>query len=91
MYQKCKKKLIQQNLILPFSSLQGVIRSLNEQKKLNQVYCTETRPYNQGARLTAYELVYEKMNASLICDSMVAACIMQHKVNLIYWISLYMN
>ncbi|XP_046609966.1 methylthioribose-1-phosphate isomerase isoform X2 [Neodiprion virginianus] len=51
----------------------GVIRTLHADKKLEQVYCTETRPYNQGARLTAYELVHEKMPATLICDDMVAA------------------
>ncbi|KAL4708313.1 hypothetical protein ACJJTC_007719 [Scirpophaga incertulas] len=51
----------------------GVIRSLNESKKLEHVYCTETRPYNQGARLTAYELVHEKIPATLIVDSMVSA------------------
>lgn len=39
----------------------------------DHVYCTETRPYNQGARLTAYELVHEKIPSTLICDSMVAA------------------
>lgn len=38
----------------------------------DQVYCTETRPYNQGARLTAYELVYEKIPSTLIVDSMVS-------------------
>lgn len=38
-----------------------------------RVYCTETRPYNQGARLTAYELVHDKIPATLICDDMVAA------------------
>lgn len=37
------------------------------------VYCTETRPYNQGARLTAYELVHDKIPATLVCDSMVSA------------------
>lgn len=37
------------------------------------VFCTETRPYNQGARLTAFELVHEKIPATLIVDSMVAA------------------
>lgn len=37
------------------------------------MYCTETRPYNQGARLTAYELVHDKIPATLIVDSMVAA------------------
>ncbi|KAG7211325.1 hypothetical protein KM043_010621 [Ampulex compressa] len=51
----------------------GVVRSLYKENKLEHVYCTETRPYNQGARLTAYELVYEKMPATLICDDMVAA------------------
>ena len=40
---------------------------------MNRVYCTETRPYNQGARLTAYELVHEKMPATLITDSMAAS------------------
>ncbi|XP_069675614.1 methylthioribose-1-phosphate isomerase [Periplaneta americana] len=51
----------------------GVIRSLHSLKRLEHVYCTETRPYNQGARLTAYELVHEKIPATLVCDSMVAA------------------
>lgn len=37
------------------------------------VYCTETRPYNQGARLTAFELVHDKIPATLICDSAVSA------------------
>lgn len=36
------------------------------------MYCTETRPYNQGARLTAFELVHDKIPATLILDSMVA-------------------
>lgn len=38
-----------------------------------RVYFTETRPYLQGARLTAYELIYDKIPATLICDNMVAA------------------
>jgi len=50
----------------------GVVRRLHEMKRLEHVYCTETRPYNQGARLTAYELVHEKIPATLILDSMVA-------------------
>ncbi|KYN17519.1 PREDICTED: methylthioribose-1-phosphate isomerase [Trachymyrmex cornetzi] len=51
----------------------GVIRSLHKKGRLEHVYCTETRPYNQGARLTAYELVHDKIPATLICDDMVAA------------------
>lgn len=45
-----------------------------------QVYCTETRPYNQGARLTAFELVHDKIPATLIVDSMVAAVMKQRNV-----------
>jgi len=51
----------------------GVVRKLKEMGKLEHVYCTETRPYNQGARLTAFELVHDKLPATLIVDSMVAA------------------
>lgn len=59
----------------------GVVRSLHAQKKLDHVYFTETRPYNQGARLTAYELVHEKIPSTLIADSMVAALMKTKKVN----------
>ena len=40
---------------------------------LNHAFCTETRPYNQGSRLTAFELVYEKIPSTLITDSMAGA------------------
>ncbi|CDR44182.1 CYFA0S14e00562g1_1 [Cyberlindnera fabianii] len=39
--------------------------------KMSRAYPLETRPYNQGARLTAYELVYENIPSTLITDSMV--------------------
>lgn len=51
----------------------GIIRSLHKMNYLDHAYCTETRPYNQGARLTAFELVYEKIPATLITDSMAGA------------------
>ena len=50
----------------------GIIRSMNESGRLTHAYCTETRPYNQGARLTAYELVFEGIPSTLVCDSMVS-------------------
>ncbi|CAH1773999.1 unnamed protein product [Owenia fusiformis] len=50
----------------------GVMRSLVKNGCLEHAFCTETRPYNQGSRLTAYELVQDKISASLICDSMAA-------------------
>lgn len=59
----------------------GVVRGLWEMGRLEHVYCTETRPYNQGARLTAYELVYEKIPSTLICDSMAAALMKRKKIS----------
>uniref|UniRef100_A0A060T545 Methylthioribose-1-phosphate isomerase n=1 Tax=Blastobotrys adeninivorans TaxID=409370 RepID=A0A060T545_BLAAD len=56
----------------------GIIRSLHEQGVLSHAYCLETRPYNQGSRLTAYELVYDGIPATLITDSMAAALLRQH-------------
>ncbi|KAK5164116.1 S-methyl-5-thioribose-1-phosphate isomerase [Saxophila tyrrhenica] len=51
----------------------GVIRSLHAQSSLQRAFCTETRPYNQGSRLTAFELVHDKIPATLITDSMASA------------------
>lgn len=50
----------------------GVVRSLHALARLKRVYCTETRPFNQGSRLTAYEAVAEGIPATLITDSMAA-------------------
>ena len=50
----------------------GVVRTLHETGRLEHVYCTETRPYNQGARLTAYEIVHDNIPGTLVCDSMGA-------------------
>ena len=51
----------------------GVIRALHERGKLEHAFCTETRPYNQGCRLTAFELVFEQIPATLVCDSMASS------------------
>ncbi|RAL63339.1 hypothetical protein DID88_003764 [Monilinia fructigena] len=51
----------------------GIIRSLHKMNYLEHAYCTETRPYNQGSRLTAFELVFEKIPSTLITDSMAGA------------------
>lgn len=42
---------------------------------LEHVYPCETRPYNQGAKLTTYELDYEKIPFTLICDNMASSLI----------------
>jgi methylthioribose-1-phosphate isomerase len=50
-----------------------VIRSLHANGSLQHAFCTETRPYNQGSRLTAFELVHDSIPATLITDSMASA------------------
>lgn len=59
----------------------GVIRSLHENGKLGEVYVDETRPYLQGARLTAFELMKDGIPATLICDSVAASLMAQGKVD----------
>ncbi|KAM5547179.1 methylthioribose-1-phosphate isomerase [Rosa sericea] len=59
----------------------GVIRSLHTEGVLERAYCTETRPFNQGSRLTAFELVHDNIPATLIADSAAAALMKDGKVN----------
>ena len=49
----------------------GVIRAAIEAGKRISVYCTETRPFLQGARLTAWELKKDHIPVTLLTDSMV--------------------
>lgn len=49
----------------------GVVRAAWEQGKQISVVVPETRPFLQGARLTAWELVKEGIPATLVTDSMV--------------------
>jgi len=51
----------------------GIIRSLHSRNLLQHAFCTETRPYNQGSRLTSFELVFEGIPSTLIADSMAGA------------------
>ncbi|OVA08329.1 Initiation factor 2B-related [Macleaya cordata] len=59
----------------------GVIRALHTEGVLERAFCTETRPYNQGSRLTAFELVHDKIPATLIADSAAAALMKAERVN----------
>lgn len=58
----------------------GVVRALHEQGRLQRVLCTETRPYNQGGRLTAFELQHDRLPVTLIADSAAAAAMRHHRV-----------
>lgn len=62
----------------------GIIRTVHEklaksvsgeQFWFEKAYPLETRPYNQGAKLTTYELQYEQIPFTLICDNMATSLI----------------
>ena len=59
----------------------GVVRTLYSRGSLEHCYFTETRPYNQGARLTACELLHDGIPSTLLCDSMVAMAMGRYGVD----------
>mmetsp|Transcript_58855 Transcript_58855/g.166037 ORF Transcript_58855/g.166037 Transcript_58855/m.166037 type:complete len:393 (-) Transcript_58855:21-1199(-) len=59
----------------------GIVRSLHARGALERVYACETRPYNQGARLTAYEILADNLPGTLICDSMAGLLMAQGGVD----------
>ena len=48
----------------------GVIREAHSKGRIKKVFVDETRPALQGARLTTWELVRDKIPAVLVCDNM---------------------
>ncbi|HEY9126915.1 MAG TPA: S-methyl-5-thioribose-1-phosphate isomerase [Acidobacteriaceae bacterium] len=58
----------------------GVIRGAVEAGKQVHVYADETRPFLQGARLTAWELMEDGIPTTVICDNMSAALMRQGKI-----------
>ena len=58
----------------------GVIRSAVEQGKHIHVYADETRPFLQGARLTAWELMADGIPTTVICDNMAASLMRAGKI-----------
>lgn len=59
----------------------GVIRAAVEQGKHIHVYADETRPFLQGARLTAWELMADGIPTTVICDNMAASLMRAGKIN----------
>lgn len=51
----------------------GVIRAAVERGHKLHVYADETRPYLQGARLTAWELLHDSIPTTVLCDNMAAS------------------
>jgi len=61
----------------------GVIRGAVEQGKRVVVFADETRPFLQGARLTAWELVRDGIQTTVITDNMTGALMRQGNVDLV--------
>jgi len=53
-----------------YGSALGVIRAAVERGHNIDVFADETRPFNQGTRLTAWELLKDNIPTTLICDNM---------------------
>ena len=58
----------------------GVIRSAVEQGKRIHVFADETRPFLQGARLTAWELMASNIPTTVICDNTAASLMRQGRI-----------
>lgn len=59
----------------------GVIRSAYSEGKIEQVYADETRPWWQGSRLTAWELMRDKIPTQLICEGAAAYLMKLRKIS----------
>lgn len=58
----------------------GVIRAAVESGKQIHVFADETRPFLQGARLTAWELMADGIDTTVICDNMAASLMQAGKI-----------
>jgi methylthioribose-1-phosphate isomerase len=61
----------------------GVMRSARDAGKRISVLANETRPFLQGARLTAWELVQERIPVTLVTDNMCGHLMQQGRVDLV--------
>lgn len=61
----------------------GVVRGAVSLGKRVAVYADETRPFLQGARLTAWELLHDGIDTTVITDNMAATLMAQHLVDLV--------
>ena len=61
----------------------GVVRSARDAGKRVSVIANETRPFLQGARLTAWELLQERIPVTLVTDGMAGHLMAQGKVDIV--------
>jgi methylthioribose-1-phosphate isomerase len=62
----------------------GVLFEAKRRGKRIHVYADETRPLLQGARLTAWELMHERIDTTLICDNMAASLMAKGEIDKIF-------
>ena len=61
----------------------GVVRGAIEAGKQVSVFADETRPFLQGARLTAWELTHDGIDTTVITDNMAATFMRQGMIDLV--------
>src|SRR4051794_12219322 len=66
-----------------YGSALGVIRAAVEQGKKVAVFADETRPFMQGARLTAWELLRDGINTTVITESMAGPIMRAGEIDLV--------
>lgn len=59
----------------------GIIRSAFADQRIEQVYAGETRPWLQGARLTAWELMQDDIPVKLVADGAAAQLFRQGNIS----------
>ncbi len=63
-----------------YGSALGVIRAAVERGHEIDVFADETRPFLQGARLTAWELMKDNIPTTVLCDNMSASLMQQGRI-----------
>jgi len=63
-----------------YGSALGVIRAAIERGHKIEVFADETRPFLQGARLTAWELMKDGIKTTVLCDNMAASLMLQGRI-----------
>jgi len=63
-----------------YGSALGVVRSAVAAGANIRVYADETRPFLQGARLTAWEMMHDGIPTTVLCDNMAATLMRQGKI-----------
>lgn len=68
----------------PMGTALGVIAHMNQQNKLEHAYACETRPYLQGSRLTAYEMVKQDIPHSVVVEGAMSYLMRKGLVDAIF-------